>query len=329
MKAPEFSAYSPGSLRKRSTGYCHEALLYAGESEFVESTSAFIREGLEAEEPALVVVGARKVDLLKQALGPDATSVQFADMAELGVNPARIIPAWQAFLDDHASDGGPVRGVGEPISPERSPAAVVESQRHEQLLNLAFATTLGFWLLCPYDMEALDHDVLVEATRSHPFILEGGIHSDSAAFQLLDPAEPFDEPLADPPTRAEELRFDADSLVKVREFVARAGLKAGLRPLRVADLVFAANEVASNSVRHGGGAGTAGVWSADGEFVCEVADRGYIDEPLVGRERPAVHKASGRGLWLVNHLCDLVEVRSFDSGTVVRLHMALDRAAGN
>jgi hypothetical protein len=31
---------------------------------------------------------------------------------------------------------------------------------------------------------------------------------------------------------------------------------------------------------------------------------------------------SGRGLWLVNQLCDLVQIRSGPSGTTIRVHMA-------
>ena len=57
--------------------------------------------------------------------------------------------------------------------------------------------------------------------------------------------------------------------------------------------------------------------------VCEVRDGGHIDAPLVGRERPSLERPGGRGLWLVNQLCDLVQIRSFPTGTVVRLHMRL------
>ena len=31
----------------------------------------------------------------------------------------------------------------------------------------------------------------------------------------------------------------------------------------------------------------------------------------------------GHGLWLANQVCDLVQVRSFPTGTVVRLHLRL------
>jgi hypothetical protein len=48
-----------------------------------------------------------------------------------------------------------------------------------------------------------------------------------------------------------------------------------------------------------------------------------IDDPLAGRERPAGLHDGGRGLWMVNHLCDLVQVRSSPAGTVVRLRLDL------
>ena len=65
----------------------------------------FIRDGLEAGEPILVVVGREKIGQLQDALGSDAAAVSFADMAEVGRNPARIIPAWRDFLAVPAEDG--------------------------------------------------------------------------------------------------------------------------------------------------------------------------------------------------------------------------------
>jgi anti-sigma regulatory factor (Ser/Thr protein kinase) len=57
--------------------------------------------------------------------------------------------------------------------------------------------------------------------------------------------------------------------------------------------------------------------------VVEVEDEGLIEEPLVGRIRPDHTQLSGRGLWLANQLCDLVQIRSGMHGTTVRLHAAL------
>jgi len=146
----------------------HEALLYAGQREFLAGTVAFIEEGLVAGEPVLVVVDAPKIAALRDTLGGEADRVQFADMADVGRNPARIIPRWRLFVDQHLRADRPVRGIGEPIWAGRRTDELIECQAHETLLNVAFADSAGWTLLCPYDVEALKPAVVREARRSHP-----------------------------------------------------------------------------------------------------------------------------------------------------------------
>ena len=117
------------------SGYRHDALLYAGLSDFANRTVPFIRGGIEAGEPVLVCTSAEKIDLIRAELGTAAGAVAFADMAVVGANPARIIPFWQEFVDRHTADGRSIRGIGEPIWPGRSEAELVECQRHESLLK--------------------------------------------------------------------------------------------------------------------------------------------------------------------------------------------------
>ena len=73
--------------RRLEDTFRHEALFYAGLDEFVQRTAPFIREGLEADDPVLVVVNAEKIDLLRSELGDGADGVRFADMAEVGRTP--------------------------------------------------------------------------------------------------------------------------------------------------------------------------------------------------------------------------------------------------
>ena len=89
------------------------------------------------------------------------------------------------------------------------------------------------------------------------------------------------------------------------------------------DLVLAVSEVATNSVVHASGGGTLHAWEESGSLMCEVRDDGHLQYPLTGRERPAAGQTSGRGLWLANHVCDLVQMRTSGTGNVVRLHMSL------
>jgi anti-sigma regulatory factor (Ser/Thr protein kinase) len=306
------------------SAFRHEALFYSGESEFVDRVGTFVYDGLEQGEPVLVAVSAAKIELLRQALGGAAERAMFADMDELGANPARIIPAWHEFAAPHLRGGRRVRGVGEPISAGRTPAELVECQRHESLLNLAFDSGPAWWLVCPYDTSTLAADVIAEARCSHPLIWrdQGGLQSpDYRGAESF--AAPFVTPLPAPAAAPDEMRFDADGLRSVRRLVRDAAAESGLDEARLRDLTLAANEIAGNSVRHAGGEGTLRVWRQGGAILCEVHDSGYIDRPLVGREPPQPGRGSGNGLWLANQLCDLVQVRSSPGGTTIRLHMRL------
>ena len=270
----------------------------------------------------LVVLGAAKIDLLKEGLGEDASRVRFADMAKVGANPARIIPAWRDFAHECAAQGRSFRGIGEPIWAERSPDELVECQRHEALLNLAFAGTPDFRLLCPYDTSALGADVVEEAHRSHPHIVEANRNRASVQYRDLEQvAAPFDWPLVEPDEVLDEVEVEPNRLGQVREMVTRHAKASALGTGKVDDLVVAVNEVATNSLVHGGGRGLLRLWRQGTAVVCEVRDRGRIDDPLIGRIPPPERYEGGRGLWLVTQLCDLVQVRSFPTGSVVRLHM--------
>jgi anti-sigma regulatory factor (Ser/Thr protein kinase) len=310
----------------RVHGFEHEALLYAGDDEFVEQTAAFARDGIAGGEPVLVMVGARKIALLREALGADSDAVLFGDMEQVGRNPACIIPAWRDFAD--AGGERPMRGVGEPIWAGRSSDELVECQTHESLLNLAFADAPAFRLLCPYDTAALGADVIDEARRSHPLVSDGEMRWTSIPNRVNTVTAGFEKPLPPAPDDARELRFALETIALVRELVAAEAADTGLDPGRAADFVLAAGEAAANSVRHAGGRGTIRVWRGAATLVCEVRDGGRIDDKLVGRVAPVPDPAGGQGLWLANHLCDLVQLRSFADGAVVRLHARLPAEDG-
>jgi anti-sigma regulatory factor (Ser/Thr protein kinase) len=300
--------------------YWHAALFYKGDDGFVSSTLLFIRDGLEAGEPTLVMVPGRKTALLREALGDDSAEVHFADMTEVGVNPARIIPAWCDFVREKAMPGRRLRGIGEPIWAGRTPAELVECQRHEALLNLAFGRDAPLDLVCPYDEQALDAAVIDEALRSHPVVLEDGELRESSSYAGLEHiAGPFSEPLPYPPATAVELGFEVSTLDAVRSFASLRAAEADLGATRSENLVIAVNELANNSVRHGGGSGVLRMWQEDDALVAEVSDRGQINTPLAGRELPDADEAGGHGLWLVNHLCDLMQIRTLPTGSVVRV----------
>jgi anti-sigma regulatory factor (Ser/Thr protein kinase) len=300
----------------------HETLLHIGDDGFLDGALPFIEQGLEAEEPIFVAVSRARIDLLREALGRHSEQVRFEDMKVLGSNPARIIPAWRRFLAEHSPDERPARGIGEPIWAGRSHSEVSECHRHEWLLNVAFGGGQSWRLLCPYDLEALDEAVIDAARHSHPFLAEDGGSRISDAYVGGSMPNPLQGALPAPATPPAELAFTAkEDLGSIRWFVSRHAHASSLDRNRADDFVLAVNELVTNSLRHGGGAGTLRIWTERDALVCEVRDRGQYVDPLFGRVLPAPERSSGRGLWVVNQLCDLVQIRSSPAGTAVRVHM--------
>src|SRR5690242_17393043 len=270
----------------------HAAVFYRGTDEYLDAVLGFVAGGLERTEPVFVAVPGPKVGLLREHLAGRAARVSFADMTEMGANPAWIIPQVAAFADAHR--GRAIRYVGEPAWETRTAAELCEATRHEALINLAFAGTATS-MLCPYDRARLPPGVIDGAERTHPVLITGGRPRPSRSYPGagLFPAG-YDQPLPGPPG-------------------GRAAL--GHREDRARDLVIAVSELAANTWRHTDAGGTLHIWAADGEVLCQVHDSGHISDPLAGRRRPIPEAGRGHGLWVVNQLCDLAELRTGSTGT--------------
>ncbi len=116
-------------------------------------------------------------------------------------------------------------------------------------------------------------------------------------------------------------------LAAIRAVVHRYAIKAGLTEARAIDLVLAVSEVAANTVRHAKSPGSLQIWYDTKEIVCQIQDEGIITDPLAGRRRPSLDARGGHGLWIVNEVCDQVEILSDETGTTIRMHMDLQPAS--
>jgi anti-sigma regulatory factor (Ser/Thr protein kinase) len=240
-------------------------------------------------------------------------------MAEVGRNPARIIPAWQDFLTD--AGGAEVRGVGEPIWAGRSPDALIECERHEALLNVAFEGGRPWQLLCPYDEQTLDAGTLREARRNHPLVRRDDATTTSDTYPGVGAfGSTTGEPLQPAPRDAASISFAGKALGDVRTFAGSFAASNGFEG-RSGDVRLVAQELSSNGVRHGGGKGTLRIWTQGRSLIVEVRSHEQIADPLAGRHRP-VADTGGYGLWIVNQLVDLVQIRNDALGSTVRAHFA-------
>jgi anti-sigma regulatory factor (Ser/Thr protein kinase) len=163
--------------------------------------------------------------------------------------------------------------------------------------------------------------VIEHAHGTHPDIQIRRATAPSTRYDGVHSDELLAEPLDTPPDDAVALPFDR-RLAPVRRLAADFATRSGLGD-RAADVALAVGELATNSVRHGGGSGTVHLWRSEAALVCEVRDRGRIVDPLIGRRKPVRGQLGGRGLWVVNQVCDLVQIRSTEGGSTVRVHLRL------
>lgn len=298
-------------------GLVHEALMYRGRAELQEAARDFARAAAVAQEPMMVAVPRANLEWLQVALAGERIEVRFEDMNEIGRNPSCLLAMIQEWVDEH---DGRARVISEPMWPGRTYAETAECLRHEALLNYALAGTQAT-VLCPYDAEHLPASVLQGAELTHPRLRDRSGSRRSERF--ADPLHVWRGerwPLGEPVEPISEHMFVGD-LRSLRRAVIDDPRLRGLSRERRDDVVFVVNEAATNVLRYGDGRATARIWHDGRSVISEVSSDAAIADVLAGRRRPPPDAPSGRGLWLINQMCDLVELRCGGEGTTLRMHV--------
>ena len=307
------------------TEFRHEALLYRGPVELGAMLLPIIRSAIDAGDSILVALDVDTAGRLRRALGDDSSLVTFVDMRDPRTESRADHPRVAVVRREARCDRGDERSG---LASRSGRAGARTSSRSASCtrrcsMSPSPADRRGVWCApttsctCPRARSASAFD-------THPLV--PGFPTSADPVRLTGVPQRFSTPLPEPAEPQQEVAFEtAGSLARLRAVVMERALEAGLDRDRAGDLALAVSEVAANSVRYGGGGGALRIWLTPDALVCEVRDRGHIDDPLVGRSTPEPMADGQRGLWLVNQLCDLVQLRSLDEGVVVRLHAALPR----
>ena len=196
---------------------------------------------------------------------------------------------------------------------------LIECQLHELLLNRAFDDGPAWRLICPYDEARLPRSVSTRGLEAHPICSTSSARGPSERYTPDGDSSPSPPPWRGRARASSAGVFGARDIPATRHTVAQYARTCGLSDDRVEALELAASELATNSVRYGGGSGTVAMWVQDGAAVVEFTDAGHVADPLTGRLTPSHEQEGGRGLFLVHQLCDLVQLRSSPEGTTVRV----------
>ncbi|MGN9846333.1 ATP-binding protein [Nonomuraea sp. H19] len=117
------------------------------------------------------------------------------------------------------------------------------------------------------------------------------------------------------------IRADLDF---IRDLVRLCGRYVGLTGERLEDLVLAVNEAVANVLIHGGKAGLVTARSTRDELAVEVLDvGGRLSRDHLAAAELDPTRPHGFGLWLIQYLCDKVELEHTGLGSLLSLHMRL------
>jgi anti-sigma regulatory factor (Ser/Thr protein kinase) len=120
-----------------------------------------------------------------------------------------------------------------------------------------------------------------------------------------------------------EMAYDRPAdLAGVRAFVRASAGDLGLPERRADLLTLAVSELATNTLQHTAGGGRVLLRIEPGRLLCEVIDQGPVRR--LGRPMPAAQEVRGRGLAIVERICDEVGIESDNGSTHVRLTFLLD-----
>lgn len=146
----------------------HRLLVYGSEEELVNSAAPFLAEGVRRSDFVLVVTTAPNGALLRDALGPDARDIVFADASGWYRSPGHALGAYRQILDEHCRPGARwARILGEPTWTQQSRAELIGWARYEAVINFVWASYPAT-VVCAYGTGTAPDDGMRYARQTHP-----------------------------------------------------------------------------------------------------------------------------------------------------------------
>jgi anti-sigma regulatory factor (Ser/Thr protein kinase) len=293
----------------------HNAFIYESQEEYVTRSVAFLREGLEAGEGAIVANTRPGLAAMREALGPDAAQVAFVDVSSAYTRPARMLAAHNKVMAEQLRKTTSLRGVADVLyGPD--PGEWDLWTGYEAVINRSFRH-LPAWVVCTYNVNGLPDPVLDGVWRTHPEVVAGDAWTTSDRYEqpdhLLRRITPLPEQLSD--LRSIPFRRDPEQF---RERLARELAAENVAEAKALDMLLAATEIATNAMVHGGGVEEVRVGRSDGRFVCEIIDRGPgFDDPAAGYLAPRA--GVGSGLWVARQLTWQIDFFESPRGFTARI----------
>ncbi|WP_030267685.1 MEDS domain-containing protein [Streptomyces violens] len=310
----------------------HHAGIHSSDEEFLATVVPFLKEGIAAEDEPdpVAITTSRKLDLLRDALGPDACHVDFHDSAQwYRGTPANSMATALDYYVAHASPQGRIHMTGEPVWDGRSPRQITEWKRYEALATELF-TGAPPDLMCLYDTRTAPPDVIDAARHTHPTELDrhgirpSPLFTEPAVYVTRDLG-----PLPPPPQDAIGMSLDED-LTAGHRFAADQAQARGMAPDAAARFGQAVSGATGYAVAQGCDRADLQLWSTRQRIICELRTSvGRITDPFLGFRPPGPQAQPEDGLWKTRQVCEFVDMRSDNEekeGWTIRMETALTPA---
>jgi anti-sigma regulatory factor (Ser/Thr protein kinase) len=294
----------------------HNLYAYDEDGALVDHVAPFLAEGLDAHEAVVLVVDARKRELLNEALG-DLAGVAYIDRDGYYTRPEDALAGYDARVRRYIKGGAPrVRVFGElPLcrTREESDTWIL----YEALLNPAFAHH-PVTIVCGLDAREQPDSVVEGSWDTHPRTMNDGWSEND---HYHEPAEVVRARTPAPRDVSGLTSVPADTDARALRVLLLGEMAAAAVPeVDAQNMLMAVVEVLTNAHRYGGGARAVRIGRVGEEFVCEISDHGPgLEDPLAGYLPPRPGHGGGAGLWVARQVTRRVEMLSSDRGLTTRL----------
>jgi len=310
--------------------YAHSALFYETLEGLTASLADFVAAGIAGDENVMVVVDAKRGEMLRERLGT-AQGFALADSADVYTSPTRTLTAYIDTVRDGTAEGRRMRVAGEPIWAGRSLVELQQWSCVESACNAAFADSM-LTMLCPYHVTALHPEIVSTARRTHPVVRDrhGAASSpeyvEPERFHLAMRCSPLPPP---PPGESTLVVLTADAVAHARATVdAFAGARWIVTDRR-ADLVAAVDEVVSAATAESASNLSIRMWTEGRGLTCDIAGRWSVPAGFPAFLRTAQESDGVPGMWMPGQRCDLIAIRELAGTTTVRLRLDPETRGAN
>jgi anti-sigma regulatory factor (Ser/Thr protein kinase) len=300
----------------------HRAICYASPERLVDLLVTVAQSAFARGEPVWAVLDRPTAAAMLDRLGPAGAGVMIVEPADLhGWSGQSTAARCASMLRERTADGQPLIVVIQHTAAFDGPKGAYWGEL-DAAFNIALPG-LPITMICAFPEQARA-GVLDGMYRTHPELVVERVIG-NPRYRHAPPPDRTTAAAAPPLGPATgALAFGAGSagLAELRSQTGRYASVAGLDRQLAEDLVLAVDELASNSIEHGAGHGTATFWVWPGRVIAEVHDAGKLTVALPGLRPPDPEQPRGRGVWLSRQLCTTVHLWSAADGTRARVECA-------